>query len=66
MIGGGGVVGASIAYNLAKQGVKDVVLCEKDTFANGSTGRCGAGGVREQWGGSEGNDKDMQSIYRYI
>ncbi len=26
---GGGVVGASIAYNLAKQGVKDVVLCEK-------------------------------------
>lgn len=50
---GGGVVGASIAYNLAKQGVKDVVLCEKDTFANGSTGRCGAG-VREQWG-SEGN-----------
>ena len=40
---GGGVVGASIAYNLAKQGVKDVVLCEKDTLENGSTGRCGQG-----------------------
>ena len=46
---GGGVSGASIAYNLLKQGVGNVVLCEKDTFANGSTGRCGAG-VREQWG----------------
>ncbi len=46
---GGGVSGASIAYNLMKQGVGNVVLCEKDTFANGSTGRCGAG-VREQWG----------------
>jgi sarcosine oxidase subunit beta len=46
---GGGVSGDSIAYNLMKQGVGNVVLCEKDTFANGSTGRCGAG-VREQWG----------------
>ncbi|MGE5579204.1 MAG: NAD(P)/FAD-dependent oxidoreductase [Bacillota bacterium] len=50
---GGGVVGAAIAYNLAKMGMKKVVLCEKDTFCNGSTGRCGAG-VREQWG-QEGN-----------
>ncbi len=50
---GGGVVGAAAAYNLLKAGVKNVVVCEKDTFAHGSTGRCGAG-VREQWG-SEGN-----------
>ena len=50
---GGGVVGAAIAYNLAKYGLKNIVLCEKDTFASGSTGRCGAG-VREQWG-AEGN-----------
>jgi len=46
---GGGVVGAAVAYNLLKQGMKSVVLCEKTTFASGSTGRCGAG-VREQWG----------------
>lgn len=46
---GGGVVGAAIAYNLVKLGMEKVVLCEKDTFCNGSTGRCGAG-VREQWG----------------
>lgn len=50
---GGGVVGSSIAYSLLRSGVKDVVLCEKATFADGSTGRCGAG-VREQWG-SVGN-----------
>jgi len=50
---GGGVIGAAIAYNLLKLGMKDVVLCEKATFCSGSTGRCGAG-VREQWG-SKGN-----------
>jgi sarcosine oxidase subunit beta len=50
---GGGVIGAATAYNLLKLGMRDVVLCEKATFCNGSTGRCGAG-VREQWG-SKGN-----------
>lgn len=50
---GGGVIGASTAYNLLKLGMRDVVLCEKSTFCSGSTGRCGAG-VREQWG-SKGN-----------
>ncbi|HOP71289.1 MAG TPA: FAD-dependent oxidoreductase, partial [Bacillota bacterium] len=30
---GGGVVGAAIAYNLAKLGLKDTVVCEKHTFA---------------------------------
>ena len=46
---GGGVVGCSIAYNLALQGISDVVLIEKSFLASGSTGRCGAG-VRQQWG----------------
>ena len=46
---GGGVVGCSIAYNLASQGISDVVLVEKSFLASGSTGRCGAG-VRQQWG----------------
>lgn len=46
---GGGVSGCSIAWHLARQGVKDIVLLEKDTLSNGSTGRCGAG-VRMQWG----------------
>lgn len=46
---GGGISGCSIAYNLAKKGVKDVVVIERNFLASGSTGRCGAG-VRTQWG----------------
>ncbi len=46
---GGGISGCSIAYNLAKQGMKNVVVIEKDYICSGSTGRCGAG-VRMQWG----------------
>ena len=34
---GGGVVGTSIAYHLAKQGMKDVVLLEKSELTAGST-----------------------------
>ena len=34
---GGGCVGASIAYHLAKQGQKDVVLLEKTELTAGST-----------------------------
>ncbi len=46
---GGGVMGASTAYHLAKRGVKDILLLEKDEFfGTGATGRC-AGGVRYQF-----------------
>jgi len=46
---GGGVMGSSCAYHLAKAGVRDVVLLEKDVyFGQGATGRC-AGGVRYQF-----------------
>ena len=37
MIIGGGVVGTSIAYHLAKAGQKDVVLLEKSELTAGST-----------------------------
>ncbi len=46
---GGGISGCSIAYNLAKKGVRDIVVIEKNYLASGSTGRCGAG-IRTQWG----------------
>ena len=46
---GGGVVGCSTAYNLAKLGAGKVVVLEKSYLASGSTGRCGAG-MRMQWG----------------
>ncbi|MET7699377.1 FAD-binding oxidoreductase [Streptomyces sp. NPDC005485] len=45
---GGGVMGTSIAYHLARAGVPDVVLVERDELAAGSTSRA-AGGVRAQF-----------------
>ena len=42
-------MGASAAYHLAKRGIKNIVLLEKeDFFGTGATGRC-AGGVRYQF-----------------
>lgn len=46
---GAGIQGCSIAYNIAKSGLRNVVVLEKDTICSGSTGRCGAG-IRAQWG----------------
>ena len=46
---GGGIIGVSTAYYLGKNGIKNIVLIEKDTICGGSTGRCGAG-IRAQWG----------------
>lgn len=47
---GGGVMGASAAYHLARQGVQKIVLLERESFfGTGATGRC-AGGVRYQFG----------------
>src|SRR5207248_9826535 len=48
VIVGGGVLGASIAYHLAKRGVRDVVVLERDRLGSGSTSR-NAGGVRLQF-----------------
>jgi sarcosine oxidase subunit beta len=46
---GGGVMGASTVYHLARAGVDDVVLLERESyFGQGATGRC-AGGVRYQF-----------------
>ena len=46
---GAGISGLSTAYNLAKKGMKDIVVIDKSYITSGSTGRCGAG-VRQQWG----------------
>ncbi len=49
MIIGGGVMGASTAYHLAKKGCKDVVLLERNLlFGQEATGKC-AGGIRYQF-----------------
>ena len=48
LIVGAGISGVAIAYNLAKKGAKNIYVIDKGYFANGATGRCGAG-VRQQW-----------------
>jgi 4-methylaminobutanoate oxidase (formaldehyde-forming) len=37
VIVGGGIIGSSIAYHLALEGVTDVVVCERNTFTSGTT-----------------------------
>jgi sarcosine oxidase subunit beta len=61
---GGGISGCSIAYNLAKKGVKNIVVVEKNYLASGATGRCGAG-VRQQWG-AEMNCRIAQKSIQYF
>ena len=61
---GGGVTGCGIAYNLAKKGLTDVVLVEKNYLASGATGRCG-GGIRQQFT-TEWNIKlAMESVKKF-
>ncbi|MCH8088280.1 MAG: FAD-dependent oxidoreductase, partial [Chloroflexi bacterium] len=36
---GGGVMGCSILYNLARRGVTDALLVEREALGAGSTGR---------------------------
>src|SRR5579872_7052947 len=45
---GGGIIGASIAYNLAKKGVSEIVVLEKSKFGSGSTSAA-LGGFRHQF-----------------
>src|ERR671932_244989 len=48
VVAGAGVVGASIAYHLALNGARDVVLCDREHVGAGATSR-GMGGVRQQF-----------------
>ena len=45
---GGGIIGTSIAYHLARKRAKGVVLLEKGMLGEGSTAKC-AGGIRAQF-----------------
>ncbi len=55
---GGGIVGLSIAYNLAKLGEEDIIVLEKNYLGSGSTFRCGTG-IRQQFG-DEANIRMMK------
>src|SRR5436853_4760897 len=59
---GGGCMGASVAYHLARRGVTDVVLLEREKMlATGSTGR-NAGGVRHQFSNEANIKLSIESI----
>lgn len=45
---GGGVVGCSIAYHLARRGLRDVVVLEREAVGAGTTSKA-AGGIRAQF-----------------
>jgi sarcosine oxidase subunit beta len=45
---GGGIIGMSCAYFIAKEGIRNVVVLEKGILGEGSTGRC-VGGIRVQF-----------------
>jgi sarcosine oxidase subunit beta len=58
---GGGVMGTSTAYHLAKRGYQDVVLVEKKQLASGSTG-LSAGGIRLQFSIESNIRLSMESL----
>ena len=58
---GGGVVGLSTAYHLARAGVPDVVLVEKGELGSGSTCKA-AGGVRAQFSDAVNIELGLRSL----
>jgi sarcosine oxidase subunit beta len=59
---GGGVIGTSIAYHLAKMGAQDIVVLEKEPMLGmGSTGKC-AGGIRQQFSSEVNVHLAMESV----
>jgi len=61
---GGGVNGLAAAYELARQGLKNVVVIEQNYIGSGSTGRCG-GGIRQQWTTEENIRLAQESVALY-
>jgi len=64
VIVGGGVMGASIAWHLARAGVTDVVLLEANELGSGSSGKP-LGGVRAQFSGPANVRLGARSLLAY-
>ena len=61
---GGGIMGASTAYHLARAGVTDVVVLEAGTIAGGSSGKP-LGGVRVQFSDRANIELGLRSLHAY-
>ena len=61
---GGGVNGVATAYNLARMGMRNVVVLEKGYPGCGASGRCG-GGIRQQWGLAENVILARESVKKF-
>lgn len=62
---GGGIIGAAIAYHLAKSGMQEVVLLDKELFfGKESTAKC-AGGIRAQFSTSVNVQLSLASIPQF-
>ncbi len=61
---GGGINGLTTAYELARLGLKNIVVIEKEYIGSGSTGRCG-GGIRQQWTTEENIRLAQESVRMY-
>jgi sarcosine oxidase subunit beta len=58
---GGGVIGVSIAFHLAKLGCHNVAVLEKNYVGSGSTEKC-AGGIRQQFSVPANIRLSMESV----
>jgi sarcosine oxidase, subunit beta len=61
VIVGAGVVGLSIAFHLAKRGVRDVVVIERDEIASGATAKA-TGGIRHQFSNAASIRLSIESV----
>lgn len=61
---GGGVIGTSIAYHLAKLGMKDVVLIERDKLTSGTTWH--AAGLMEEFGSLSDTSTELRKYSKQL
>ena len=62
---GAGCIGTSIAYELGRRGVKDVVVVEKEPFAGAGSTSKAAGGIRAQFSTPLNVRISMMSVARF-
>ncbi len=65
VIVGGGIIGASVAYHLAKAGIRDVVLVEREPILGAGSTSAAAGGIRAQFSSEINIRLSVPSIERF-